>query len=37
LVIFTHEVAESAFQKAIANIRELATVVGVRSIIRTHI
>ncbi len=37
LVIFTHEVAESAFQKAIAEIRDLPSVVGVRSIIRTHI
>lgn len=37
LVIFTHEVAESAFQKAIAAIRDLPAVVGVRSIIRTHI
>jgi homoserine dehydrogenase len=37
LVIFTHEVTESDFQKAVGEIRDLAVVVGVRSIIRTHI
>jgi homoserine dehydrogenase len=37
LVIFTHEVTESDFQKAVAEIRDLAVVVGVRSLIRTHI
>jgi homoserine dehydrogenase len=37
LVIFTHEVVESAFQKAISGIRKLDVVVGVRSLIRTQI
>jgi len=37
LVIFTHEVAESDFQRAISGIAKLDVVVGVRSMIRTHI
>jgi homoserine dehydrogenase len=36
LVIFTHEVAESAFQQAVAGIGKLDVVVGVRSLIRTQ-
>jgi homoserine dehydrogenase len=34
LVIFTHEVLESSFQKAVAEIRSLEVVAGVRSLIR---
>jgi homoserine dehydrogenase len=37
LVIFTHEVAEADFQKAVTAIRGLAVVVGVRSLIRVHV
>jgi homoserine dehydrogenase len=37
LVIFTHEVSEAAFQKAIGQIERLDVVVGVRSIIRTQV
>jgi homoserine dehydrogenase len=37
LVIFTHEVTEADFQKAVGEIRDLAVVVGVQSIVRTHI
>ena len=37
LVIFTHEVIESAFQKAVGEIRKLDVVVGVRSLIRTQV
>ncbi len=37
LVIFTHEVAESDFQRAVTGIRALDVVLGVRSLIRTHI
>ena len=37
LVIFTHEVAESDFQRAVAGIRSLPVVVGVRSLIRTQL
>jgi homoserine dehydrogenase len=37
LVIFTHEVAEADFQKAVAGIAKLDVVVGVRSIIRAHV
>jgi homoserine dehydrogenase len=37
LVIFTHEVAEADFQKAVTGIRGLAVVVGVRSLIRVHV
>jgi len=37
LVIFTHEVIESAFQKAVGEIRKLDVVVGVRSLIRTQL
>ncbi len=37
LVIFTHEVVESAFQKAVSGIRKLDVVVGVRSLIRTQL
>ena len=37
LVIFTHEVAEADFQRAVASIRALAVVVGVRSLIRVHV
>jgi homoserine dehydrogenase len=36
LVIFTHEVLESAFQRAVAEIRKLDVVVGVRSLIRAQ-
>jgi homoserine dehydrogenase len=35
LVIFTHEVAESALQKAVSGIGKLDVVAGVRSLIRT--
>jgi homoserine dehydrogenase len=37
LVIFTHEVAESDFQRAVTGIRSLPVVVGVRSLIRTQL
>ena len=37
LVIFTHEVAESDFQRAVTGIRSLPVVVGVRSLIRTQV
>jgi homoserine dehydrogenase len=37
LVIFTHEVSEAAFQKAIGLIAKLDVVVGVRSMIRTQV
>jgi homoserine dehydrogenase len=37
LVIFTHEVSEAAFQKAVGQIAKLDVVAGVRSIIRTHV
>jgi homoserine dehydrogenase len=37
LVIFTHEVIESAFQQAVAEIRKLNVVVGVRSLIRARV
>jgi len=37
LVIFTHEVAEADFQRAVAGISKLDVVLGVRSLIRTHI
>jgi homoserine dehydrogenase len=37
LVIFTHEVSEAAFQKAIGLIAQLDVVVGVRSMIRTQV
>jgi homoserine dehydrogenase len=37
LVIFTHEVAEADFQKAVIGIRALPVVVGVRSLIRVHV
>ncbi|MBN2573944.1 MAG: homoserine dehydrogenase [Deltaproteobacteria bacterium] len=37
LVIFTHEVGEAAFQKAVAGIGKLDVVVGVRAIIRAHV
>lgn len=37
LVIFTHDVAESDFQRAVAGIRALPVVVGVRSLIRTQV
>jgi homoserine dehydrogenase len=37
LVIFTHEVAEADFQRAVTSIRALAVVVGVRSLIRVHV
>jgi homoserine dehydrogenase len=36
LVIFTHEVAEADFQRAVTGIRALAVVAGVRSLIRVH-
>jgi homoserine dehydrogenase len=35
LVIFTHEVTEADFQRAVAEIRTLDVVVGVRALIRT--
>ena len=37
LVIFTHEVTEADFQKAVAEIRKLDVVVGVRALIRTQV
>lgn len=37
LVVFSHEVVESAFQKAVAAIRKLDVVVGIRSLIRTEL
>jgi len=37
LVIFTHEVAEADFQKAVSEIGKLDVVVGVRSLIRAHV
>jgi homoserine dehydrogenase len=37
LVIFTHEVTEADFQQAVAAIRTLDVVVGVRSMIRAHV
>jgi homoserine dehydrogenase len=37
LVIFTHEVAESDFQRAVTGLRSLPVVVGVRSLIRTQL
>jgi homoserine dehydrogenase len=37
LVIFTHEVAEAAFQKAMGDISKLDVVLGVRAIIRSHV
>jgi homoserine dehydrogenase len=37
LVIFTHEVTESNFQKAVAEMRKLDVVVAVRSLIRAHV
>jgi homoserine dehydrogenase len=37
LVIFTHEVAEADFQRAVTGIRSLPVVVGVRSLIRTQV
>jgi homoserine dehydrogenase len=37
LVIFTHEVTEADFQKAVAEIRKLDVVVGVRALIRAHV
>jgi homoserine dehydrogenase len=37
LVIFTHEVTESDFQKAVAEIRKLPVVVAVRALIRAHV
>ena len=37
LVIFTHEVTEADFQRAVAAIRKLDVVVGVRSLIRAHV
>jgi len=37
LVIFTHEVAEADFQKAVAAIGKLDVVVGVRSLIRAQV
>jgi homoserine dehydrogenase len=37
LVIFTHEVTESDFQKAVEGIAKLDVVVGVRSLIRTYL
>lgn len=37
LVIFTHEVAEADFQKAVAGIGKLDVVVAVRSMIRAHV
>ena len=37
LVIFTHEVAEADFQKAVGEIRKLDVVVAVRALIRAHV
>jgi homoserine dehydrogenase len=37
LVIFTHEVTEAAFQKAVGGIAQLDVVVGVRAIIRAQV
>jgi homoserine dehydrogenase len=37
LVIFTHEVTESDFQQAVAEIRQLPVVIAVRSLIRAHV
>jgi len=37
LVIFTHEVIEADFQKAVTAIGKLAVVVAVRSLIRAHV
>jgi homoserine dehydrogenase len=37
LVIFTHEVAEADFQRAVAAIGKLGSVIAVRSLIRAHV